>query len=55
MAKIWKVAQMKMDTLSMKVLIIIIIVMMTAKMYWLRHQAKHFTWTSSLNSHNSSM
>lgn len=39
--------------LSVKVLMIIIIAMMTAKMYWVRYWAKHLVWIISLNSHNS--
>lgn len=43
MAKMWKVAHLKMDTFSVKMLTIIIIVVMTAKVYWVRHWAMHFT------------
>lgn len=38
---------------SVKVLMIIIIATTTAKMYWVRHWAKHLVWIISLNSHNS--
>lgn len=37
MAKIWKVAHLKMVMFSVKVLMIIIIATMTAKMYRVRH------------------
>lgn len=39
--------------LSVKVLMIIIIAMMTAKMYWVKYWAKHLVWIISLNSRNS--
>lgn len=34
-------------------LMIIITIMKTAKIYWVRHWAKHLTWTISLNSYKS--
>lgn len=52
MAKIWKVAHLKVDTFTVKVLIIIVIITMTAKMFGARHWAKHFTQIISLTSHN---
>ena len=55
MAKIWKVAHLKMETFSVKVLMITVIVMTTAKIYWVRHWAKHPTWIILLNSHKSFM
>ena len=42
-----------MAMLSVKVLMIIIIAKMTAKMYWVRYWAKYLVWIISLNSHNS--
>lgn len=55
MAKIWKVAHLKMETFSVKVVMITIIVMTTAKMYWVMQWAKHPTWIILLNSHKSFM
>lgn len=55
MTKIRKVAHLKMDTFSVNVPIVTLTVTMTAKMYWVRHRAGHFTWIISQNSCNSSM
>lgn len=55
MAKIWKVAHLKMDLLSVKMLTIIIIVMTTAKADWVGYGAEHFTWIISRNSLKRSM
>lgn len=54
MAKIWKVAHVKMDIFSVKVLIIIIMVTMV-KLNRVMRWAKHFMQIISLNSHKSSM
>lgn len=55
MAKIWKVAHLKMDTFSVKMLMMIIIVTMTAKTDRVRNWAEHFTGIISLNSLKRSM
>lgn len=55
MAKLWKVAHLKMDPFRVKMLTIIIIVMMTVKTDWVGHGAEHFTWIISLNSLKCSM
>lgn len=52
MAKIWKVAHLKMDMFSVKMQTITIIVVMTAKAYWVRYWATHFTQIISLNALN---
>lgn len=58
MAKIRKVAHLKMDTFSVKMVTIIIIEVMAAKAYkayWVRHWATHFIRIISLNALNRPM